>query len=117
MALFVSWRERVNARSIAAEDRRAALEQAKLMFDLDALLRLLENQNRGGSTDYLERKQLGGEAMALVGLIGPERLPRLWKRRIGHDNDGLRAKLGDDEAAPRVLEAGYRGPARAKRSG
>ena len=97
VALFVSWRERVNARKISAEDRRAALEQAKLMFDLDALLRLLENQNRGGSTDDLERKQLGAEAMALVGMIGPDRLPRLWKRRIGHDDDGLRAKLGDDE--------------------
>lgn len=97
VALIVSWRDRVNARKIAAEDRRAALAQAKLMFDLEALLRLLENQNRGGSTDDLERKRLGAEAMAIVGLIGPERLPRLWERRIGHDDEGLRAKLDDDE--------------------
>ena len=97
VALIISWRDRLNARRIAAQDRRAALEQAKLMFDLEALLRLLDNQNRGGSTDDLERKRLGAEALAIVGLIGPERLPRLWERRIGHDNDGLRAKLNDDE--------------------
>lgn len=97
VALVVSWRDRVNARRIAAEDRRAALEQAKLMFDLEALLRLLENQNRGGSSDDLERKRLGAEAMAIVGLIGPDRLPRLWQRRIGEDDNGLRAKLDDDE--------------------
>ncbi len=87
----------MNARKIATDDRRAALAQAKLMFDLEALLRLLENQNRGGSTDDLEQKRLGAEAMALVGLIGQERLPRLWQRRIGEDDDGLRAKLTDDE--------------------
>jgi hypothetical protein len=97
VALFVSWRERVTARKIAAADRSASLQQAKLMFDLDALLRLLENANRGGSTDDLERKRLGAEAMALVGLIGPERLPRLWQRRIGHSDDELRSKLDDDE--------------------
>lgn len=97
VALIVSWRDRVNARKIATDDRRAALAQAKLMFDLEALLRLLENQNRGGSTDDLEQKRLGAEAMALVGLIGQERLPRLWQRRIGEDDDGLRAKLTDDE--------------------
>ncbi len=70
VALFVSWRERVNARKIAAEDRRVALEQAKLMFDLEQLLRLLENGNRGGSTDALERARLGAEALSLIGLLG-----------------------------------------------
>ncbi|MBH0110986.1 hypothetical protein I6E81_12485 [Salinibacterium sp. NG22] len=98
VALFISWRDRVNARLIASEDRRAALQQAKLMFDLEALLRLLENQNRGGSTDDLERAQLGAETMALVGLIGEDRLPILWKRRIGYDDAGLRAKLTTAES-------------------
>lgn len=104
VALVISWRDRVNARLIASEDRRAALEQAKLMFDLEALLRLLENQNRGGSTDDLERARLGAEAMALVGLIGPNRLPTLWKRRIGHDDDGLRAKLTEESETPDFLK-------------
>lgn len=104
VALIVSWRDRVNSRQIAAEDRRAALAQAKLMFDLEALLRLLENQNHGGSTDDQERKRLGAEAMALVGLIGPDRLPILWKRRIGHDDDELREKLAEGSDSPDFIK-------------
>lgn len=104
VALIVSWRDRVNARKIAAADRKAALAQAKLMFDMEALLRLLENQNRGGSTDDLERKRLGAEAMALVGLIGPERLPILWQRRIGHDDEELQEKLADGSDSPDFIK-------------
>ena len=104
VALIVSWRDRMNARKIAAADRAAALAQAKLMFDMEALLRLLENQNRGGSTDDLERKRLGAEAMALVGLTGPERLPTLWKRRIGHDDEELREKLSDGSDSPDFIK-------------
>lgn len=62
VALFVSWRDRVSTRTIAAEDRRTALERAKLMFDLETLLRLLENRNRGGSTDTQESRCMGAEA-------------------------------------------------------
>lgn len=104
VALFVSWRDRLNARRIAAEDRRAALAQSKLMFDLEALFRLLENQNRGGSTDDLERSRLGAEAMALVGLIGPERLPALWQRQITLDDEGLRGKLARDSDTPEFIK-------------
>lgn len=92
VALFTSWRDRANARNIAAEDRRSALEQAKLMFDLEALLRLLENRNRGGSTDKEERSRLGSEALSLVGLLGPEQVPTQWARQVERDDDGLRAK-------------------------
>lgn len=99
VALVVSWRDRVNARNIAAKDRRAALAQAKLMFDLEALLRLLENQNRGGSTDRLETQRLGAEALSLIGLLGRDRLPRLWDRRVERDDDGLR-ELFEDEHFP-----------------
>lgn len=97
VALFTSWRDRVSARKIAAEDRRASLEQAKLMFDLEALLRLQQNHNRGGSTDALERTQMGAEAMAIVGLLGPTVLPNLWQRRIGKSDDDLAAQVADEE--------------------
>lgn len=91
VALFVSWRDRVNARRIAADDRRASLEQAKLMFDLEALLRLLKNRNRGGSTDDLERKRMGAETLTLVGMLGPELLPRQWAAQVDADDDKLRS--------------------------
>ena len=96
VALFTSSRDRANARKIAAEDRRVALEQAKLMFDLEALLRLLQNHNRGGSTDALERKQMGAEAQAIIGMLGPDLLPQLWDRRIGVEEEKLREMLADD---------------------
>lgn len=97
VALTISQLDRANTRKIASEDRRAALAHAKLMFDLDALLRLLQNTSRGGSTDALEKKRLGAEEMALVGLIGPDLLPRMWERRIGLSDDDLKVKLTDSE--------------------
>jgi len=108
IALIVSWRDRVNARAIAAkdrenalaiatEDRRTALEQAKLMFDLESLLRLLENLNRGGSTDQAEARRMGSEAMTLIGLLGRDLLPTQWARVVERDDDGLREYLDDEE--------------------
>ncbi len=99
VALFVSWRDRVAVRTIAAEDRRATLEQAKLMFDLDALLRLLKNRNRGGSNDAMERGQLGAEALTLVGMLGSDLLPRQWAKQVDADDDKLRL-LYDDPTFP-----------------
>lgn len=96
VALTVSWRERVNARRIAALDRRSSLSQAKLVFDLEVLVRLLENLNRGGSTDPAETRRMGAEALTLVGMIGPDLLPTLWERRVGED-EKLRAHLVDPE--------------------
>lgn len=104
IALVLSWRDRVSARKIAAEDRRVALEQAKLMFDLEQLLRLLENGNRGGSTDALERSRLGAEALSLIGLLGPELLPRQWARRIEHEDKELREKLTDESESPEFIK-------------
>ena len=96
-ALFISWRDRVNGRGIAAEDRRATLEQAKLMFDLDALIRLQQNRNRGGSSDKLESVRMGAESLTLVALIGPELLPRQWKAQVDADDDEIRALFDDAE--------------------
>lgn len=77
-ALVVRLLDRRAARGIAAEDRRVALEQAKLMFDLEALLRLSQNIERGGHTDGQIGLDMGAEAAAILNLIGPERLPKTW---------------------------------------
>lgn len=67
------------------------------MFDLEQLLRLLENGNRGGSTDPLERDRLGAEALSLIGLLGPELLPTQWARRVEHDEEGMRKVMEDPQ--------------------
>ncbi|MDQ1576648.1 MAG: hypothetical protein QOH55_1798 [Microbacteriaceae bacterium] len=89
---------------IAARDRRAAMVAASkerryqaLRGELDLALRLLQNSNRGGSTDPIERAQLGAEAITLVGFLGEKRVPRLWKRRIDIDDAKLRALLADPD--------------------
>lgn len=108
VALLVSYWDRKGAQAIAAEDRKAAalvaaedrrasLEQSKLMFDLEALLRLLENLNRGGSTDPQESQRMGAEALSLIGLLGPDLLPRQWKHRVNDDSAGLAGFLEDPE--------------------
>src|SRR5450756_483483 len=83
VALVVSAKDRENARQIAAEDRRAALEHAKLMFDLDVLLRLSENFERAGHVDKEVAKDMGAEARALLNVLGPERLPQAWADKRG----------------------------------
>ena len=105
VALIVSWRDRVASRKIAAEDRCAALERAKLMFDLDVLLKLLEKNNRGGSTDRAEASRMGAEALTFVGMIGPELLPRQWARGIERDDEGLRALLVEEGVPEFVQDA------------
>lgn len=96
VALYISDRDRTNARQIAAADRRAALRQAKLLVDLENLTRLAENLNRGGSTDPAETKRMGAEALTLIGLIGPDLLPTQWAKRVG-SNAHLEAKLRDED--------------------
>ncbi len=78
IALIVGALDRKAARVIAEEDRRATLEQAKLMFDLEVLLRLSRNIERGGHTDPVLRSDMGAEAAALLNIIGAERLPQTW---------------------------------------
>lgn len=95
IALVVSSRDRKNARDIAAEDRRTSLAHAKLMFDLETLARLLENLNRGGSTNPEETQRLGAEALTLIGLLGPDLVPVQWTKRVGSD-EKLRSLVVDD---------------------
>lgn len=96
VALIISGLDRRNAREIANADRASTLRQAHLMFELDVLGRLSANLNRGGSTDPQESKRMGAEALTLIGLLSPERLPTLWEERVGVD-DRLRAALEDPE--------------------
>jgi len=97
VALRIASRDRREARMIAADDRRASLEQAMLLFDLEALVRLLENRNRGGSTDREETSRMGAEALTLIGLIGEERLPRQFARQVEVDDQGLQSLIDDPE--------------------
>lgn len=96
IALVVSALDRRNARRIADADRASALRHAHLMFELEALTRLSQNLNRGGSTDDLERAQMGAEALTLVGVAGPKRVPRLWERKVGDDDRLLAAQERPD---------------------
>jgi hypothetical protein len=56
----------------------------------------LQNARRGGSTDALERSQLGAEAAALIGFLGPEKLPLNWASRIGEMTDEEMHAFVDD---------------------
>lgn len=115
IALTVSAKDRANSRHIAAADREAArtltttdrvdaLRHAQLLFEQNVLLRLLENARHGGSTDDLKRADLGAEAAALIGIIGPERLPLNWDNRVHADESEMQAKLenSDGETPPFV---------------
>lgn len=95
VALIVSALDRRNARAIAAKDRAVSIRQAKLMFELETLLKLSQNLRRGGHTDEETRKDMGAESGALIGAIGAERLPRNWENRIEKDDAGLREFVAD----------------------
>jgi hypothetical protein len=84
------------AETIAAADRRESLRQAHLLFELEHLSRLAENNLRGGSTDRAESSRLGGEALMLIGLLGPERLPAQWGHAVGSD-ETIRAAFNDPD--------------------
>jgi len=94
IALVLGAQDRRNARVIAARDRRFH----QLMVENARLARLLENYNRGGSTNPEEVSRMGAEALTLVGLIGPERLPKLWKEKV--DSESKLRELLDDPQMP-----------------
>ncbi len=96
VALVIASKDRRNAQRIAEDDRaaaaevaaqtqREALRQAHMMFELETLTRLLENLNRGGSSDRQESSRMGAEALTLIGVLGRERVPHLWDERAGDD--------------------------------
>jgi len=83
IALVVGAQDRKNARVIAAEDRRAALEHAKHMYDLDALVRLARNIERAGHENPQVSRDMQAEAAAILHLLGPQRLPKTWADKRG----------------------------------
>ncbi|MDR6171561.1 hypothetical protein [Curtobacterium sp. SORGH_AS_0776] len=97
VALVISALDRRSARAIAAKDRAVGIRQAHLLFELDSLLRLEANLRRGGSNDIQKSRDMGAEAGALIGAIGPERLPLNWEKRIGKTDDELREFSNDDK--------------------
>lgn len=100
VALWISAADRRNARLIADADRVAALKHSSLLFEQAQLLRLLENARRGGSTDPLETARLGAEAAGIIGLLGPERLPRNWENRVTSREDPSLQEHLNDETTP-----------------
>lgn len=96
VALIVSALDRKNARKIAAEDRLMAIRHGRLTFEMEALIRLSLNLQRGGSNDVQKSRDRGAEAGAIIGAIGPERLPHNWEKRIEKTEEELRAFVADE---------------------
>lgn len=104
IALIISWLDRRSALRIADADRASALRHSLLMLELEALTRLTQSLKRGGSTDDLERARMGAEALTLVGVLSPDRIPELWEQKMGSD-DRLRAAFADPEMPEYKKEA------------
>src|SRR5699024_10055860 len=101
-ALVIAAMDRRNAIKIANGDRRAAAAQARLLAELDAAIRLSVLEARGGHTDPVISKDMGAETLALVAMLGPKRVPEMWKRRVAKSDEELRAFIAD-ESQPHYL--------------
>lgn len=102
VALSIASMDRRNAIKIAQDDRRAAIDQARLLAELEAAIRLSVLEARGGHTDPVVSKDMGAETLALVSMLGPDRVPEMWKRRVTKSNEDLRAFVAD-ESEPEFL--------------
>ena len=96
VALVIASMDRRNALKIAEGDRRAAVDQARLLAELDAATRLSVLEARGGHTDPVISKDMGAETLALIAMLGPDRVPEMWKRRVTKSDEELRAFIADD---------------------
>jgi hypothetical protein len=107
VALALGAADRKNAREIATRERVESLRDAQLLFEQEQLVRLLENARRGGSTDELERSRLGGEAAAIIGFIGKERLPLNWANRVLPDGSTKTVEdvMNDDQEVDWLRES------------
>lgn len=102
VALVIASMDRRNALKIAEGDRRAAVDQARLLAELDAATRLSVLEARGGHTDPVISKDMGAETLALIAMLGPDRVPEMWKRRVTKSDEELRAFIAD-ESEPQFL--------------
>lgn len=118
-AVLVAVGAAVSALVIATVDRKTQLRIARhqamlsrLSIELEYAVRLAANRAHGGSTDPMEVKRLGAEAMALTSVVGKRWAPLQYERTTdGKTPDELRVMLSEDEAtAPQWfkdrLEAG-----------
>src|SRR5699024_12445607 len=106
IALMVSALDRRNSRQIAARDRQAALEREQLMYEQEALLRLLQNLRRGGHTDESAIRDMDAEAGGLIRAIGQDKLARNGVKRIDQTDDGLLPYVDNEETPERHRRAG-----------
>lgn len=97
VALVTSHLDRRNNRKIAAETRAADIRVRSLLLELEYAIRLATNRNMGGSSDSGESKRLGAEALALVTLLGAERVPAQWEKLVGHGSEELLGKMDEPE--------------------
>lgn len=84
---------------LATSERAFRIEHDRLTSEREALLRLSQNLARGGSTDALERAQMGAEALAIVGMIGPEKLPLYWAQHVEMSDEDM-LKFAEEEDTP-----------------
>lgn len=102
VALVIASMDRRNAIRIAEEDRRVAIDQARLFAELEAAVRLSVLEARGGHTDPVISRDMGAETLALIAMLGSERVPEMWKRRVAKSDEELRAFIVD-ETEPEYL--------------
>lgn len=73
---------------IASQDRRAAARQARLLFELDTVTRLVEvlavEPWPSPRFHTPEDDARDAQITSLVGALGESRLPRLWHQRFGN---------------------------------
>lgn len=109
VALVTSWLDRRNNRRIAEESRAADIRVRALALELEYAVRLATNRAMGGSSDPAESNRLGAEALALVTLLGRDRVPAQWDKAVQHGPDELLAKMDEPETPDWVkhkIEAG-----------
>lgn len=95
VALFISWKDRKQALKVALHQAQLS----RLAVELEYAVRLAANRSRGGSTDPLEVKRLGAEALALTGVVGERWAPHQFNRAVsGKDRATLEAHLQDPDS-------------------
>lgn len=95
VALVIASMDRRNAIKIAEDDRRVTIDQARLQAELEAAVRLTVLEARGGHTDPVLSKDMGAETLALIAMLGPERVPEMWRRRVTKSDEELRNFIAD----------------------
>lgn len=105
VALIIASMDRRTAIRVAEDDRRVAIDQARLLAELEAAVRLSVLEARGGHTDPVISKDIGAETLALIAMLGPERVPEIWKRRVSKSDEELRTFIADQTEPEHLRDA------------